>query len=95
MKRTVLLAIAGADDGPGWLVTPEGKIIRIPGWSPVLMASWVHGLEALRALLRIQANDLAEQLAAKLHQMIAKELPEHLNEGELVVLRSGGSAPAK
>jgi hypothetical protein len=85
MNRILFIGQIGTDAG-GWYIDANGKIHRIPGWNPEQMADLSHALQGLRALSQIKTAGIAERSYAAVRDLVAKQVGEHLKEGDVLVL---------
>jgi len=82
MNRIVFI---GTDAG-GFYFGKDGKIHRFPGWNPEQMTDVAHALAGLRDLAQIKAPGVAERAYAVIHEFVGKELGQHLEQGDVLVI---------
>lgn len=75
----------GSDAG-GWYVGSDGKIHRIPGWSPESMHEVSRALTVIREAGQLKTPGLAEATIGRLTEFVQKELPEQFSKGGAILV---------
>lgn len=75
----------GTDAG-GWYIGSDGKIHRIPGWNPEVMADLAHAVNVIREAGQLKTPGLLEATIKGVMDFAQKEFAEHIKAGGIVVL---------
>lgn len=91
-ERLASITIVGGTDAPGIRIVPDGhggfKIEKVPGWNPEQMLELANGLEIVSAASRLKTAGLAEQVLKSVGGMVEKQLGEHAQGANVVVVRA-------
>jgi hypothetical protein len=80
-----LLLLFGGTDAGGIIITPDGKIIHVPGWNPEQLVELSHAVNILREAAQLKTPRLSEAVTSSVIGFVQKELGSHLSEGGVAI----------
>lgn len=85
MARIVIGHIGS--DAPVVIINPDGSITIIPGWRPEALDEFSRKATILSEAARLKTPDLGQSIIKTALASVQKEIAEHLQEGDVLILR--------
>jgi hypothetical protein len=73
-------------DGPYIYIGPDGKIHRVPGWTPDALASLANAVDILRSAAQMKEPAVQEAAIKSVMGHVQAQLGEHMKDGGVLVL---------